>query len=41
MGSKYTQSTELLLERFGQSNKVRKKGKKKFWDIQLMTPRRT
>ena len=40
MGSKYTLSTELLLDRFGPSNKFRKKSKEKFRDIQQMTPHR-
>ena len=36
LGSKYTLSTELLLYRLGQSNKSRRKSKKKFSDIQQM-----
>ena len=36
-GSKYTLSIELLLYGFGQSNKFRKKNKKKFRDIQQIT----
>ena len=38
LGSKYTLNIELPLDRFGQSNKFRKKSKKKFRDIQQMTP---
>ena len=38
LGFKYTLSTELFLDRFGQSNKFRKKSKRKFKDIQQMTP---
>ena len=40
LGSKYTLSIELLLDRFGQLIKFRKKSKKKFRDIQQMTPHR-
>ena len=38
LGYKYTLSIELPLYRFGQSNKFQKKSKKKFRDIQQMTP---
>ena len=37
LGSKYTLSIKLLLDRTGQSNKFRKKSKKTFRDIQQMT----
>ena len=40
LGSKYILSIELLLDRFGQSNKFQKKSKKKFRDIQQMTKHR-
>ena len=40
LGSKYTLSIELLLDRFDQSNNFRKKSKKKFRDTQQMTPQR-
>ena len=38
LGSKYTMSIELLLDRFDQSNNFRKKSKKKFRDTQQLTP---
>ena len=40
LGSQYTLSVELLLDRFGQLNNFQKKSKKKFRDIQLMTTHR-
>ena len=40
LGSEHTLSIELLLDRFGQSNKFQRKKKKKFRDIQQMTPHR-
>ena len=38
LDANYTLSIELFLDRFGQSNKFRKKSKKKFRNIQKMTP---
>ena len=38
LSSKYTLSIELLLDRFGQSNKLRKESKKEFRDIQQKIP---
>ena len=38
LGLQYTLSVESLLDRFDQSKQFRKKSKKKFWDIQLITP---
>ena len=36
LGSKYILSIDLLLDRFGQSNKFRKKSKKKFRDSSMV-----
>ena len=41
LGSKYTLSIELILDRFRQSNKLRTKSKEKFRDIQQMIPNRS
>ena len=41
VGSKYIFCIELLLDKFRQSNKFRKKSKKKLKDIQQMTRHRS
>ena len=38
LSSKYTLSIQLLLDRFGQSSKLRKESKKEFRDIQQKIP---